>query len=224
MKNREQIQDELKALGVQLPDSSPPPMEIPEGYFDELPGFLLNEIHQNSFLASLAKQPPFETPPGYFDNFSSSLNEAIRQEAFLDTLPKNTTYEIPANYFDQLPAQISSRLNRVEPAIQTLTFSRRIITRLALAATLLLFMGISLKVFLLPAHTVSATGSAEAKLAGISDEEINHYLIQHQAEIESNLALESIDASDLDVQKLETEILDHTLNSISDEDLLNYTL
>ncbi len=224
MKRKEQIQEELKGLGVHLPVTSSPPMEIPEGYFDELPDLLLNQIHHASFLESLPKQLPFETPQGYFDNFSSSLNEAIQHETFIDSLPTVMPYTVAAHYFDQFPAQVTARLHGVKSVSQPLSFSRRIVAKFALAATMLLFMGISLKVFLVPARPVSAAGSAEAKLAVISDEEINQYVMVHQDEIERTLAVESIDASGLDVQKLEAEIFDHALNSISDEDLLNYTL
>ncbi len=121
MKRKEQIQEELKGLGVHLPVTSSPPMEIPEGYFDELPDLLLNQIHQASFLESLPKQLPFETPQGYFDNFSSSLNEAIQHETFIDSLPTVMPYTVAAHYFDQFPAQVTARLHAVKSVSQPLS-------------------------------------------------------------------------------------------------------
>jgi hypothetical protein len=64
----------------------------------------------------------------------------------------------------------------------------------------------------------------EQKLAAISDEEIKTYLRDHEAEVESSLALQSIDLKNFDLNAMEVEVLNQALNSISDDEILNYNL
>jgi hypothetical protein len=138
----------------------------------------------------------------------------------MEALPKTMPYDVPANYFSELPAQVNAIIN----VVPTSVFNRVLISRLTLAATVLLFMGISLRIFMNPVRTRHANASLETQLAIVSDAEVDQYLLLHQAAIESSLALVNIDESSIDLQKLEVEMLDYTFNNVSDEELLNYTL
>ncbi len=220
MKSKEQIQKELNELGVNLPSNRMPLMEIPAHYFDSFPASMTDYVRSTGFLASLPIQMPFEIPETYFEQFSNIARDTIREENLIEALPKKMPYAVPEYYFSELSDQINSKVKTGSNSAFIQTF----LPRLSLAATVLLFMVISLKIFLNPAHTMQANSSVENQLASISDEEFNQYLIHHQAEIESSLVVVNVDESAIDLQKLEFEMLDHTFNNVSDEELINYTL
>ena len=99
MKKLKEIQQELLELrATNLADAQGlprPAMELPEGYFDQLPESALT-------LARLSEMPrsmPMEIPEGYFDQ----LPESALTFARLSEIPRSMPMEVPEGYFDQLP-------------------------------------------------------------------------------------------------------------------------
>jgi hypothetical protein len=220
MKNRKHIQDELHELGIALPVVEMPDMEIPSHFFESFSTLMLEAVKSNDVITSLPIEMPFVIPEMYVEQLSDNVRDVIVEEKIMEALPKTMPYDVPANYFSELPAQVNAIIN----VVPTSVFNRVLISRLTLAATVLLFMGISLRIFMNPVRTRHANASLETQLAIVSDAEVDQYLLLHQAAIESSLALVNIDESGIDLQKLEVEMLDYTFNNVSDEELLNYTL
>jgi hypothetical protein len=220
MKNRKHIQDELHELGIALPVVEMPDMEIPSHFFESFSTLMLEAVKSNDVITSLPIEMPFVIPEMYVEQLSDNVRDVIVEEKIMEALPKTMPYDVPANYFSELPAQVNAIIN----VVPTSVFNRVLISRLTLAATILLFMGISLRIFMNPVRTRHANASLETQLAIVSDAEVDQYLLLHQAAIESSLALVNIDESSIDLQKLEVEMLDYTFNNVSDEELLNYTL
>jgi hypothetical protein len=220
MKNRKHIQDELHELGIALPVVEMPDMEIPSHFFESFSTLMLEAVKSNDVITSLPIEMPFVIPEMYVEQLSDNVRDVIVEEKIMEALPKTMPYDVPANYFSELPAQVNAIINVVPASV----FNRVLISRLTLAATVLLFMGISLRIFMNPVRTRHANASLETQLAIVSDAEVDQYLLLHQAAIESSLALVNIDESSIDLQKLEVEMLDYTFNNVSDEELLNYTL
>jgi hypothetical protein len=220
MKNRKHIQDELHELGIALPVVEMPDMEIPSHFFESFSTLMLEAVKSNDVITSLPIEMPFVIPEMYVEQLSDNVRDVIVEEKIMDALPKTMPYDVPAHYFSELPAQVNATIN----VVPTSVFLRVLISRLTLAATILLFMGISLRIFMNPVRTRHANASLETQLAIVSDAEVDQYLLLHQAAIESSLALVNIDESSIDLQKLEVEMLDYTFNNVSDEELLNYTL
>jgi hypothetical protein len=220
MKNRKHIQDELHELGIALPVVEMPDMEIPSHFFESFSTLMLEAVKSNDVITSLPIEMPFVIPEMYVEQLSDNVRDVIVEEKIMEALPKTMPYDVPAHYFSELPAQVNATIN----VVPTSVFLRVLISRLTLAATVLLFMGISLRIFMNPVRTRHANASLETQLAIVSDAEVDQYLLLHQAAIESSLALVNIDESSIDLQKLEVEMLDYTFNNVSDEELLNYTL
>jgi hypothetical protein len=220
MKNRKHIQEELHELGVDLPVVEMPDMEIPSHFFESFSTLMLEAVKSNDVITSLPIEMPFVIPEMYVEQLSDNVRDVIVEEKIMEALPKTMPYDVPANYFSELPAQVNAIIN----VVPTSVFNRVLISRLTLAATVLLFMGISLRIFMNPVRTRHANASLETQLAIVSDAEVDQYLLLHQAAIESSLVLVNIDESGIDLQKLEVEMLDNTFNNLSDEELLNYTL
>ena len=220
MKNRKHIQEELHELGVDLSVVEMPDMEIPSHFFESFSTLMLEAVKSNDVITSLPIEMPFDIPELYIEQLSDNVRDVIIEEKIMEALPKTMPYEVPVHYFTELPAQVIATINVVPRSV----FNRVLISRLTLAATVLLFMGISLRIFMNPVRTKHANTSFESQLAIVSDAEVDQYLLLHQAAIESSLVLVNIDESSIDLQKLEVEMLDNTFNNLSDEELLNYTL
>lgn len=226
MENNNNILNELNEMDIQLPVSSMPKMKIPEGYFESFSSELLSRIKQDDFLEGLPRVMPFETPSGYFTDLGDKLSKVIQQQSspdFIDSLPKLMPYEIPSNYFEELPSQIVSKLD-LKSTQPLMTLSRKLIVKLSLAATILLFMGLAFKGLVLTSNTSSTNYIIENELAKVSDNEISQYIVSHQSEMDASLALETIDETKLDLKQFETEVLEDALNQITDEEILNYAL
>lgn len=132
MKNRKIIHDELKSLGIEIPELASEPYQVPEGYFNTLADNILSrlknqeisaeeEISQLSpLLSGLKRENPYLLPEGYFDKNLSSLPYIIAEDqpsAILKLVEQETPYEVPAGYFDSLPQQVLSRTSRRTPVI-----------------------------------------------------------------------------------------------------------
>lgn len=187
------------APGFNLPPT-PPPYEVPAGYFDQLPAQVLQRIRSleadpvqeelsalSPLLAAVPRQLPLSTPEGYFDGLSTRIMAGITQ-----------AQETPA------PA-------RVVPIR-----SRRRYLPWAVAASLLTLVGLS-TLFLL--RNNAGTGGLESQLAGIPDQAIVEYLQSHSDAFDNEVILSNVSSVELadELPKISTN-----LNELPEEAIQKY--
>jgi len=183
--------------GLNLPPT-PPPYGVPEGYFDQLPGQVLQRIRSleadpvqeelselSPLLAAAPRQMPLSAPEGYFDSLSTRIMAGISQ-----------AQEAPA---------------RVIPIR-----SRRRYYSWAVAASLLVLVGLS-TMFLLRRNT--GAGSFEAQLASVPDQEIVDYLQSHTDAFDNEAILSSVSNVEIadELPKISTN-----LNDVPEEAIQKY--
>lgn len=117
---------------------------VPAGYFEQLPGQILQKVRTaevqeelatlSPLLAGIPKFLPLSVPPGYFEQLSQQVlqNIAAAQQTLPETeetpsvladMPKVFPMSAPAGYFDQLSAVIMARIAETEDAATTTTTS-----------------------------------------------------------------------------------------------------
>lgn len=158
------IVSELKELNSSLIDTNRDLYTVPEGYFDALPGLMMQRIRAleavsaaaeldilSPLVASLPRQMPYKVPAGYFEELGAgaatvaSLQEKAPHEELealsplLGGLKKEMPYQVPAGYFDSviIPGKAQQTGGRVIPLTSRKWF------RYAVAASVTLFVGLS---------------------------------------------------------------------------------
>jgi len=217
MNNSNYIASELKDQGINIPNGLKSPMNVPLGHFDDFSDSVLELIHEEDFLASLPKKMPFEVETTYFDSLESSILDQIKAENNIESLPKTMPFALPIGYFEGLENALKAKIEIQKKEITPLRVTRTKTQVFSIAASIILFLGIGF-LFLKPTKTINV----EQQLAQISTNEINAYILQHQAEFTTDIATETIDETSVDVNKLENEIIESQINNLSKEDLKNY--
>jgi hypothetical protein len=216
MNNSNCIASELKDQRIYILYGLKSPMNLPLGYFDNFSDSVLELIHEEDFLASLPKKMPFEVEINYFDSLEISILAQIKAEN-VESLPKTMPFDSPIGYFEGLENELKSKIEIQKKEIKPLRVTRPKTQVFSIAASIILFLGIGF-LFLKPTKTINV----EQQLAKISTNEINAYILQHQAEFTTDIATETIDETSVDVNKLENEIIESQINNLSKEDLKNY--
>ena len=214
MKPNKAIQEELQALGIQLPACVQTPLLVPENYFETLHASVLAEIKQEDFMRSLPKKMPFEMPEAFFTDFEKN----IKTEIAVASLSKEMPFETPEGYFDLLPQHVLEKVQHETPKVQSLKPLRTKSFNWAIAASLLLFFSIGFGIM-----SQKDKLNANQQLAALSDTEIQNYIQANQAEFDIDLASENdVNLQSLDVQKLEQDIIETQLNNLAAEEVANY--
>ena len=198
MNNSNYIASELKDQGINIPNGLKPPMNVPLGYFDDFSDSVLELIKEEDFWASLPKKMPFEVETTYFDSLESSILDQIKAENNIESLPKTMPFALPIGYFEGLENELKAKIEIPKKEITPLRVTRTKTQVFSIAASIILFLGIGF-LFLKPTKTINV----EQQLAQISTNEINAYILQHQAEFTTDIATETIDETSVDVNKLE---------------------
>lgn len=241
MQHRKDILNELNDLNVNLPLVEMPDFIVPKGYFDDLSANIMETIKLDDFTHSLPKSMPFDIPQNYFEQLEDDLKTSL----FIEQLPKSTPLSAPSEtYFNDFSAQLTSQvyldsisnknplsvpnayfetqheqiMSLVKTNAPTQIGSRRF-APMSMAASILFFIGLGFLMF-----NQTSKPSVEQQLAAISSTEIENYIQAHQLEFDTDLVLEGIDESRVDVQTLESEIIENQLNTISEEELSSYIL
>jgi hypothetical protein len=120
MENRNTILNELKAISPVVAEAGFRNVyEVPAGYFEALPGRMLELLKgaegEGSPVLPEKKDNPYHVPHGYFDNFAASVlnrikaNEAASAKEELETLSpllsglsKKMPFSTPDNFFEEL--------------------------------------------------------------------------------------------------------------------------
>jgi hypothetical protein len=130
MTNRKNIENELVELGSSLQGIIPAnPYEAPKGYFDQLPGAVLDRVIREDFSPVLNKTNtnPYLVPEGYFENLADTmLNRVKAMEAgsakeelellspVLKGLQKTNPYHLPQDYFEELADNVTDGAKAIE--------------------------------------------------------------------------------------------------------------
>src|SRR5947209_6251000 len=149
--SQKNIQDELRGLGISLPEATMP-YEVPEGYFDGLAAAILTRIESSNrsvkdelesispLLSGISKKMPYEIPENYFNKISEEIPVLIHEDessAVLKYIDKANPYEVPADYFENLPDRILQKITgKSTSGAKVIPMIRRKWSRYAVAASI----------------------------------------------------------------------------------------
>lgn len=130
MTNRITILNELKESSpvLALQDPFRTPYQVPQGYFEKLPGLLLELVNQENKLVNLpTTATPFDVPQGYFENFADTMLSKVKAlesgsaseelaalSPLLQKLNRNNVFSVPEGYFEELPENITEGAIAIE--------------------------------------------------------------------------------------------------------------
>jgi len=130
MPNKDIIQ-ELSDLGSNLPGSNSQNVySVPPGYFEDLPGRILDLVKVDGsliWLSSLPKETPFSVPAPYFDDlderimafiqshpdYQTSREELESVSPLLRSISKRPVYSVPNGYFENFKAGAEDQQGKV---------------------------------------------------------------------------------------------------------------
>ncbi len=223
MKNKHQnINNELKELGVPLEHKPDMPLSAPTGYFDTFKKDTLELIKAIDFVENLPKNMPQEVPNSYFEDFKSEMLEQVDVLEFEKAMSKEMPQNVPAGYFEQSKLDILAKIESENTETQTspLTVTRSNKRKnWALAAS----MALILSAGLFFVNTDSAAIDIENELSNVSIEMIDEYIDQHEYDFDAYEMLENPQVTTQSMQTLEEEILQETEN-LSNEEIFEYVL
>lgn len=185
---------------------------VPEGYFESLPGTILNKIKA------------LET--------EDAATELRTLSPMLYSIQDENVFKVPGGYFENLSDDI---LDKVKPAAKVVNMERRSRTffKYAVAAvfTGLMALGVfkfadTTKQSALPEYVTAGlqVENVDEELASISDAEIVKFLEESGTDVKAAIVANSIDANELPAQEdylLDEQALDKYLNSIHVDELKN---
>jgi len=141
MNNRITIQEELKALNIELPmEKGSEIYSVPQGYFEGFAAFVLQRIKAQEavsaseeisalspLLAGLSKKMPFSVPEGYFSKNTEALSGLVNEEVLPEVLQnaKEMLYAVPTGYFENFPNIILKKVNPKQAKIISINSARR---------------------------------------------------------------------------------------------------
>jgi hypothetical protein len=94
------------------------PYEVPQGYFEELAGKVIEQVDAGTVDAvylNIGNQPIYEVPQGYFQELAGKIMDRIKagDETSL-TAGKDNVYEVPEGYFDGFAASMLNKVKALE--------------------------------------------------------------------------------------------------------------
>ena len=217
MNNSKNIVNELKDIGIDIPNGLKSPMDCPLDYFTNFSESVLDLIKEEDFLATLPKKMPYEIDNHYFQLSENEITSFVKAEESIDFLPKTMSFALPKDYFQDFENELKTKIEIEKKEIKPLRLTHTKTQVFSIAASIILFLGLGF-MFLKPTKTINI----EQQLTTISINEINAYIMQHQVEFATDIVTESIDETNVDVNKLENEIIESQINDLTKEDLKNY--
>lgn len=150
------IANELRDI---IPDAQWPALkpfygEVPAGYFEQLPGLVLQKVHAaevkeeleilSPLLAEVPKSLPLSVPPDYFQQLSQKIRQKITTApveqaqpadealpSILADMPKTFPMTAPAGYFDQLSNAVMARITEADGTTRSTTAALEVQEELA---------------------------------------------------------------------------------------------
>lgn len=215
------------------------PYSVPHNYFENLAENILANIQVKNFETSNNfKQAVYFVPEGYFENLAGNIlskiknspANSVQQELkelspLLSSIPKTNVYTVPENYFETL--QIAAIKENVQPAAKVILIgskTRKWLNYAAAACIAAVLFGGGYLYFakekpLVPGVSIYnpplATVDVQKEISGLSDDEINNYLKDH-----NNTAVYTNVADDNNSENM--DILQSLLQNVSDEEIQQY--
>jgi hypothetical protein len=120
MKTRSTIWQELMTISPLVAEIEPlNPFFVPEGYFGELPGLVLETVKAPSdTVFSISSANPYQVPTGYFEALPEKIMDRIRQEteayepeesSLLSSIGKRMPYAVPEGYFEKMSSGVTEK-------------------------------------------------------------------------------------------------------------------
>lgn len=144
---------------------------------------------------------PFKTPEGYFDSFQYKLMDKLSKGTTV--IPKDTVFKVPNNYFDTFNDRLTTRLKKEPKVVQLYPVKKIIAIVAAVAAVVIVYLGLNLN----SAESVSFTGLANT--------DIEAYFENNELGLSSYEIAEVIPVSN-------NEVSDMVNSPISEENILEY--
>jgi hypothetical protein len=217
MNDSKNIANELKDIGIDIPNDLKSPMDVPFNYFTNFSESVLDLIKEEDLLATLPPRMPYEVENNFFQLNENEIISIVTTEDKLESFPKTMPFALPKDYFERIENELKSKIDFQKKEIKPLRYTYTKTQVFSIAASIILILGIGF-LFLKPTKTVNI----EQQLATISINEINAYIMQHQAEFSTDIVTETIDETSIDVNQLENEIIESQINNLPIEDLKNY--
>ncbi|MBE7172019.1 MAG: hypothetical protein INR73_15640 [Williamsia sp.] len=211
------------------------PFVVPAGYFDQLPGILLQRVRAleeaptleeetaalSSLLGSISKKMPFTLPETYFQELipipPSILAEqdgqlAADHSSLLQSLKDKPTYRVPAGYFEKLAGNIQEQLpDETKAPVVPISFGRKI-TRYAVAASVAAVMVVSGWFLLHKQQPLSSAGNgALANIEQVSNKELQDFIDQNTVILPDSISVVSSEIRPEDVKTMLAGIPDAEL-------------
>ena len=146
--------NELHKIAPKLSEISPvfSGFKIPDNYFDTIEDAVLGEITLAKF-KSLKNKKEFKTPPNYFKSVEDIIVTKLKSEV----IQHKNNKEIPKDYFISFENTILNKLNRNSKIVSKRKKIIKIITPLAIAASLLLIFVLKTNSSTISFNTVTTT-------------------------------------------------------------------
>lgn len=212
MQAKNDIGQELKEANIAIPCIKMPLMDLPAHYFDES-----IDVHLSNAISS---QFPKENPlllenQYYFEHLHNEILLKIDQKKIGDNISPNTPYYLPPQYFENLHTQIVEKLPKSKKSI--LHISHSYIRNIAIAASWLFIMAIGF----LWMKSENADTKLKIELSAIDEVEIQQYIRAHQYEFEHDIAYQTINENEVDINNMEQEIYTGFLNELNENEHKN---
>lgn len=144
---------------------------------------------------------PFKTPDDYFDSFQSKFMDKLSKGT--PVTPQKTPFKVPDNYFDTFNDRFTTRWNKEPKVIKLYPVKKIIAVVAAVAAVLILYLGLNLNT----TETIRFTDLANTDI---------------EAYFENNeLGLSSYEIAEV-IPVTNTEVSDMLNSLISEENILEY--
>ncbi len=155
----------------------------------------------------------FKTPEDYFDSFTDNLMTKLSEELTIEK--KVDGFTIPNTYFDSLYQNIQNKIHTPESKVIKLNALKKYYYVAAVAAVVLIFIGISL------------TNKTEITFDDIAISDIENYFDDNELdmstyELAQMLPIDELEIKDIiDTQLNDENIIDYIDNSIDNFEELN---
>ena len=222
--SQKNIQDELRGLGISLPEAGMPYV-VPEGYFNGLADAILSRIKTStesakeeleglsSLLSGISKAMPYSVPENYFNKVTEDIPVLIHDEessALLNYIDRENPFEVPTGYFENFPVKMLEKVTgKTSSGAKVIPMVRRKWSRLAVAASIVVLAVSGIFYFNQPSKT-SKDPIAQIKKA--SNQDLYEFLNTTDANNLSNAATANLSNTE-DAKHLLKDVPDNELNS-----------
>jgi len=222
--SQKNIQDELRGLGISLPEVGMP-YSVPEGYFNGLAEAILTRIKSSTqsakdelenlspLLSGISKQMPYTVPENYFNKVTEDIPVLIHDEessALLNYIDRANPFDVPAGYFENFPARMLEKVTgKTSTGAKVIPMIRRKWSRFAVAASIVILAVSGIFYFNQPSKT-SKDPIAQIKKA--SNQDLYEFLNTTDANNLSNSATANLSNTE-DAKHLLKDVPDNELNS-----------